>query len=118
MAPTPAPDIDTYTADFAPEVQERMEQIRALVHKLAPEATEAISYGIPTFDLNGSHLVHYAGFAKHIGLYPTPTGMSEFAEELSHYKTGKGSAQFPHDKPLPMDLIERIVRFRIEEVAK
>lgn len=118
MTPAAAPDIDTYTADFAPEVQGRLEQIRALVHKLAPEATETISYGIPTFDLNGTHLVHYAGFAKHVGLYPTPTGMTEFAEELSRYKTGRGSVQFPHDRPLPMDLIEQIVRFRIKEVTK
>jgi uncharacterized protein YdhG (YjbR/CyaY superfamily) len=110
--------IDAYIAGFAPATQELLEQLRALVHDLAPAATETISYAIPTFDLNGQHLVHFAGFAKHIGFYPTPTGMEEFKDDLARYKTGKGSVQFPLDEPLPVDLIRRIVEFRIAEVRR
>jgi uncharacterized protein YdhG (YjbR/CyaY superfamily) len=89
--------------------------VRELIRASAPEATEAISYAMPTFDLNGRHLVHFAGYARHIGFYPIPTGMEAFKEELSRYKTGKGSVQFPLDQPLPRDLIRRIVEFRVEE---
>lgn len=111
-----AADIDDYIAAFPPEVQERLADIRALIHESAPDATEAISYAIPTFDLNGKHLVHFAGFAKHIGFYPIPTGMEEFRDEFAAYKTGKGSVQFPYDQPLPTDLIRRVVEFRVGEV--
>lgn len=107
--------IDEYIAEFPPHTQAALREMRALIHTLAPAATETISYAIPTFDLNGKHLVHFAGYEKHVGLYPTPTGMAEFAEELSGYKTGKGSVQFPLDQPLPVDLIRRIVEFRLAE---
>lgn len=113
-----AASIDAYIAGFAPATQERLEQLRALVHELVPAATETISYAIPTFDLHGKHLVHFAGFAKHIGFYPTPTGMEEFKDDLARYKTGKGSVQFPLDQPLPVDLIRRIVEYRIGEVRR
>lgn len=117
MGDTPvARSIDEYIAGFPPNVQERLEEIRALVHSMVPDAVETISYAIPTFDLDGTHLVHFAGFAKHIGLYPTPSGMEEFKEALSAYKTGKGSVQFPLDAPLPLELVERIVRYRLDEV--
>ena len=111
-----AQTIDAYIAEFPPEVRERLEQVRALVRGIAPDAVETISYAIPTFDLHGKHLVHFAGYPRHIGLYPTPTGAAAFAEELSHYKTGKGSVQLPLDQALPVDLIRRIVEFRLAEV--
>jgi uncharacterized protein YdhG (YjbR/CyaY superfamily) len=113
-----ATTIEEYISEFPPEVQERLELIRAVVRSVAPDSTETISYAIPTFDLNNKHLVHFAAFKKHIGFYPTPTGQQAFAEELSHYKTGKGSAQFPLDQPLPVDLIRRIVEFRVTEVMR
>jgi uncharacterized protein YdhG (YjbR/CyaY superfamily) len=89
--------------------------MRSLIRGSAPEAEETISYAIPTFDLNGRHLVHFAGYAKHVGLYPTPSGLVAFEEELKPYRSGKGSAQFPLGEPLPTDLIRRIVEFRVEE---
>jgi uncharacterized protein YdhG (YjbR/CyaY superfamily) len=117
MPTTPnAGSIDEYIAGFPPEVQARLTQVRELIRATAPDATETISYAIPTFDLNGKHLVHFAAFAKHVGFYPIPTGMEEFKEELEPYKQGKGSVQFPLDEPLPLDLIRRIVEFRVGEV--
>jgi len=110
-----ASSTDEYIAGFPEETQEVLEEIRAIIRAAAPDATETISYAIPTFDLNGRHLVHFAGFAKHVGFYPVPSGMEAFKEELKPYKTGKGSAQFPLGKALPVDLIRRIVEFRVEE---
>ena len=107
--------VDEYIAGFPPETRKLLEQIRALIMKTAPDATETMSYAIPTFDLNRRHLVHYAGFAKHIGFYPIPSGVEAFAEDLKPYKQGKGSVQFPLDQPLPTDLIRRIVEFRVAE---
>ncbi len=112
-----AESIDEYIAEFPPEIQAVLEEVRALIHASAPDATETISYAIPTFDLNGKHLVHFAGFAKHIGFYPIPSGMEAFKQDFKPYKTGKGSVQFPLDRPLPVDLIRRIVEFRVEESA-
>lgn len=108
--------IDTYIAGFPPEVQEALEQVRATIKKAAPDAVETISYGIPTFDLGKTHLVHFAGFKNHLGFYPAPVGMETFKSEFSAYKTGKGSVQFPLDQPMPLDLITRIVAFRIKDV--
>jgi len=107
--------IDAYIEGFPPETQSKLTEIRELIASIAPDATETISYAIPTFDLNGKHLVHFAGFAKHVGFYPVPSGMAAFAEELKPYKQGKGSVQFPLGQPLPTDLIRRIVEFRVEE---
>ena len=109
-----ADSIDEYVAGFPPATQRVLEELRAIVKAAAPEATEVISYAIPTFDLNG-HLVHFAGYAKHVGFYPTQSGIEAFKEELRPYKTGKGSVQFPFGRPLPADLIRRIVRFRVDE---
>lgn len=109
--------IDGYIAGFPPATREALERVRALIRDAAPEAAETISYGIPTFDLNGKHLVHFAAWKKHVGLYPTPGGMVELEVELAPYRRGKGSAQFPLGEPLPAALIQRIVRFRVEEVA-
>jgi uncharacterized protein YdhG (YjbR/CyaY superfamily) len=110
-----AGSIGEYIAEFPPETRVALEQVRALIRGVAPDAVETISYAIPTFDLNGRHLVHFAGFAKHIGFYPIPSGMAAFAEDLAPYKQGKGSVQFPLAEPLPLDLIRRIVEFRVEE---
>jgi uncharacterized protein YdhG (YjbR/CyaY superfamily) len=109
-----ATSIDEYIAEFPPETRKALEEIRALIRASAPDATETISYAIPTFDLNG-HLVHFAGFAKHVGFYPTGRGVEAFKAELEPYKRGKGSVQFPLGKPLPTDLIRRIVEFRVKE---
>jgi uncharacterized protein YdhG (YjbR/CyaY superfamily) len=107
--------MDEYIAGFPPETQQVLEELRALIKALAPDATETISYAIPTFDLNGKHLVHFAGYEKHIGLYPAPSGLEAFKEELKPYKQGKGSVQFPLGQPLPKDLIRRIVEFRVAQ---
>ena len=111
-------DIDEYIASFPAATQKLLEQMRAAIQKTAPEAVEAISYAIPTFKLNGKNLVHFAGFEKHIGLYATPTGHEAFVEDLSKYKQGKGSVQFPINEPLPLSLVERIVKFRVQEMDK
>ncbi|MEZ4608410.1 MAG: DUF1801 domain-containing protein [Deinococcales bacterium] len=107
--------IDEYIATFPADIQTILEQIRQVVHHVAPEASEAISYQMPTFKLNGN-LVHFAAFKHHIGFYPTPQGIDEFKEELAKYKGAKGSVQFPLDQPMSYDLIERIVRFRLENL--
>ena len=109
-----AGSIDEYILQFSPEIQEVLREMRALIRVSAPGATETISYAIPTFDLNG-HLVHFAAYKNHIGFYPTGRGVEAFKEELQGYKGGKGSVQFPLGQPLPVDLIRRIVEFRVEE---
>ncbi len=106
--------IDEYIAGFPEEVQQLLEQVRATIQKAAPDATEAIKYAIPTFVLNGN-LVHFAAFKSHIGFYATPTGHEAFKKELSAYKEGKGSVQFPLDQPMPLALIMKIVKFRVKE---
>lgn len=108
-------NIDSYIVGFPDGVQQILQQVRAAIKAAAPAAAEAISYGIPTFKLNDKNLVHFAAFKNHIGFYATPTGHGAFAEELSKYKQGKGSVQFPLDQPMPLDLITRIVQFRVQE---
>ena len=110
-------DISAYIADFPKDVQVLLEQMRTTIQKAAPEAKEAIAYGIPTFKLNGN-LVHFGGFKHHIGFYPAPVGLKEFEQELSAYKGAKGSVQFPLDQPLPLDLVTRIVKFRMQQMAE
>jgi uncharacterized protein YdhG (YjbR/CyaY superfamily) len=107
--------VDEYIAIFPQEVQLILSNIRALIKELVPEATEKISYQMPTYYLK-ENLVHFAAFKKHIGFYPTPNGIEAFQEELSKYKGAKGSVQFPLDQPIPYDLIRKIVLFRLEEV--
>lgn len=113
-----ASSVDEYIAGFPPETQRVLAEMRALIQAAAPGATETISYAMPTFDLNGKHLVHFAGYSRHIGFYPIPSGIAAFQEELKPYKQGKGSVQFPLDQPIPYDLISRIVKFRVEENLK
>jgi uncharacterized protein YdhG (YjbR/CyaY superfamily) len=110
-----AGSMDEYIAQFPHETQRVLEEVRALIKASAPGATETMSYAIPTFDLNGHHLVHFAGYERHVGFYPTGRGAEAFKEELSRYKGGKGSVQFPLGQPLPTDLIRRIVRYRFEQ---
>jgi len=106
--------IDEYILQFSPEIQEILETLRKVIKESAPGAEEKISYQMPTFVLHGN-LVHFAAFKKHIGFYPTPSGIDEFKSELSGYKGAKGSVQFPIDKPLPYELISKIVKFRVDE---
>mgnify|MGYP006157952931 CR=1 FL=1 len=110
--------VDQYIANFPAEVQELMQQVRSTIKASAPQAEERISYGMPGYYLNGP-LVYFAGYKNHIGFYATPNGHEAFAEELSKYKQGKGSVQFPLSEPMPIDLIKRIVAFRVEtQLAK
>lgn len=104
--------VDDYILTFSKDVQREMERIRSAIKQHAPDAEESISYGMPAYKLDGKPLVYFAGFKKHIGFYATPMGHKEFAEELSNYKLGKGSVQFPLNKPLPLDLIARMVAYK------
>lgn len=110
-------NIDQYIASLPVEMQEIMTRIRAIIHEEAPEATEKISYQMPTFVL-GKNLVHFAAFKSHIGFYPTPSGTEAFQNEISSYVGGKGSIRFPLDQPIPYDLIRRIVAFRVAEMRE
>lgn len=106
--------IDEYIAGFSPEIQEKLETIRATIRKAAPKAEEAISYMMPTFKLHGN-LVHFAAFKNHIGFYPGASGIAAFQEELAGYETSKGTVQFPLDKRAPLTLITKIVKFRVQQ---
>jgi len=107
--------VDEYIKTFPKDIQTRLYNVRGAIIEKAPGATESIAYGMPAYRLNGKPLVYFAGFTNHIGFYSTPTGHSGFAAELSEYKHGKGSVQFPNDKPIPYDLIKRIVEYRVIE---
>lgn len=106
--------IDEYIAQFPPEIRIRLESLRKVIREAAPEAGEKISYNMPTFTMNGN-LVHFAAHKTHIGFYPTPSGIEAFSDKLSEYKSSKGAVQFPHNKPLPFELIKEIVEFRVSE---
>lgn len=107
-------DIDSYIAQFPADVQKILQKVRTTIRKAAPAADEAIKYQLPTFVLNGN-LVHFGAFKRHIGFYATPTGHKEFAADLAPYESGKGSVQFPLDRPIPYGLITKIVKFRVKE---
>jgi uncharacterized protein YdhG (YjbR/CyaY superfamily) len=109
-----AKSINDYIAGYPENVQELLQTIRATIQAAAPDAKEAIKYAIPTFTLNGN-LVHFGGYKNHIGFYPAPMGIEAFKEETAKYETGKGTLQFPINKPLPLDLITRIVKYRVEK---
>jgi uncharacterized protein YdhG (YjbR/CyaY superfamily) len=109
--------IDEYINAFPHEVQEHLKQIRETIKNVAPQAKEKISYGMPTFYLNGN-LIHFAGYKNHIGLYPAPQGIEAFKDELSIYKGAKGSVQFPLNKPMPLDLIAKITRYRVKNALE
>jgi uncharacterized protein YdhG (YjbR/CyaY superfamily) len=107
--------VEEYMKAFPDHVQELLSQVRETIQANAPQAIETISYGMPAYKINGKPLVYFAGFKNHIGFYATPTGHAAFKDELSKYKQGKGSVQFPLDKPVPFELIAQIVRFRVQE---
>jgi uncharacterized protein YdhG (YjbR/CyaY superfamily) len=107
-------NIDDYIAEYQPYIQDKLNELRVIIKKVAPEAEEKISYGMPAFTFKGV-LAYFAVHTKHIGLYHYPSAIEAFKKEASIYKTAKGSIQFPLDKPLPLDLISRIVAFRLNE---
>jgi len=107
--------IDEYIKTFPEDVQAILQKVRQTIRKAAPQAEEAISYQMPTFKLNGRNLVHFAGYKHHVGFYPVPSGIDAFERELSRYRQGKGSVQFPLDRPVPYDLVRKIVIFRMRE---
>ena len=110
--------IDEYIAAFPENVHKKMEQLRATIKAAAPGVGEKVSYNMPTFTLNGKYLVYFAGWKNHIAFYGAPRENPEFEEDLSAYETGKGTLQFPYDKPLPIALIKKIVKFRVSENLK
>ena len=106
--------IDEYIAAFPKDVQQKLKDLRATIRKAAPKAEEKISYAMPTFALHGN-LVHFAAYKNHIGFYPAPRAIEEFKKELSKYEGSKGTVQFPIDKPLPLPLIAKMVKFRVAQ---
>ncbi|MGJ4789436.1 hypothetical protein EHQ52_15685 [Leptospira koniambonensis] len=109
--------IDEYIKTFPKEVQSILQELRKVIQEEAPEASEKISYQIPTFYLNGN-LVHFAAYKNHIGFYPGASGIAKFKKEIDKYKNAKGSVQFPIDRPLPFSLVRKIVKFRVGEYKK
>jgi uncharacterized protein YdhG (YjbR/CyaY superfamily) len=114
---TAVPTIDDYIRGFPPRVRAILSELRSTIRRAAPQATEKISYRMPTFYLNGN-LVHFAAYEHHIGFYPAPSGIARFKKELARYKSAKGSVQFPLDEPLPIELIAAIVEFRVAENSR
>lgn len=106
--------IDEYIAGFPEEIQKKLREMRQVIKEAAPDAQEKISYQVPTYFLHGN-LVHFAGYKKHIGFYPAPSGLAAFQDEISKYPNSKGAVQFPLDQPLPIDLVKKIVVFRVRE---
>lgn len=112
---TPAPaTVEAYIATFPAPVQAMLQQVRAVIRQAAPEAVERISYGIPTFALHGN-LIHFAAFGAHVGLYPGSSAIVAFARELTGFRTAKGTVRLPLDQPVPVELLRRIVAFRVDE---
>lgn len=107
-------NINEYISQFPEDVQDKLEKLRRVIREAAPDAEEKISYQMPTFAQEGN-LVHFAAYDSHIGFYPTPSGIEQFKEQLSVYKGGKGSVQFPLDQPIPYDLVSEITAFRVRE---
>jgi len=112
---TQANDIDKYIASFPKDVKPYLEAMRKTIKSAAPGADEAMAYGIPTFKLRGRNLVHFAAFKSHVGFYPTPSAIIAFKKELAPYKQSKGAVQFPIDKPIPLDIVKEIVKYRVRE---
>lgn len=108
-------NIDEYIAGFPKNVQKILEQIRSMIRKIAPDAEETISYKMPTFNYKGQYLVYFAAYKNHIGFYPAPTGNADFEEELTLYGAGKGTLKFPLNKPIPFDVIRKVVEYRMKE---
>lgn len=111
-------DIDKYLSSFPKETQEKLEEIRKIAHEIAPEAKEKISYGVPTITVNGKYLVYFAGFKKHISIYPVTEDVEKSVDGISKYRTGKGTLQFPINKPPPLPLIRKIIQALMIENKK
>ncbi len=109
-------DVDKYITRFDGEVEQRLRVMRKVIRETAPEAEEAMAYGMPAYKLKGKPLVYFAGYKNHIGFYATPNGHEAFRDEFSHYKQGKGSVQFPLSESLPISLIERVIKYRIQNI--
>ncbi len=109
---------DVYVLSFPPKVQLIMKKLRRIIRAAAPKAEESIAYGMPAYKLNGKPLVYFAGWSEHIGFYPTPAGTKQFSKQLSKYSPAKGSVRFPLDQPIPYDLIEKIVLFRVRQIQE
>jgi len=110
-----AENIDEYIAGFPKDVQEILQRVRSTIKEAAPEAEETISYQIPTFNLKGRYLIYFAGYKNHIGVYPAPHGDEELEAEMAAYRSGKGTVKFALDKPIPWNLISKIVKSRAKE---
>lgn len=108
--------VDDYIAQFSPEVQQKLQKVREVIAACAPDANEVMSYGIPTFDLQKKHLVHFAAFKKHIGFFPGSEAIVVFKSQLEGYKTSKGTIQFLFDEPIPFALVKKIVVYRIKKI--
>lgn len=113
-----ASSVDEYISTYDSETHQRLVAMRCAIQKLVPEAEESISYGMPAYKLQGKPIVYFAAFPNHIGFYATPNGHEAFKKDFAPYKQGRGSVQFPHDKPLPLALIKRVVQFRVEQLTK
>ena len=112
-------DIDDYIARFPLDIQDILEQIRLTIKNVVPQADETISYGIPTFNLNGTYLIYFAAYKKHIGIYPVPSRIEKIDKDFTSFKTsGKGTIQFPLNKPMPLKLITKLVKFKVKENAE
>jgi len=109
-----ATDVDSYISEYPPTVQKMLKQLRAAIRKAAPKAEESISYMMPAYKLQGP-LVYFGAYDKHIGFYPTGTGVAAFQKEIASYKSSKGAIQFPLDQPLPIALVEKIVKYRVKQ---
>lgn len=110
-------EVDKYIAEFPKEVQEILQNVRDTIINAAPDVVEKMAYGMPGYKLNGKPLVYFAGYAKHVGFYATPAAHEAFADELNGYKQGKGSVQFPLNKPMPFDLIKRLIEFKMKQLT-
>lgn len=111
-------NVEEYLARFDGEVRVRLETMRRTIRAAAPDAVESMSYGMPAYKLGGKPLVYFAGYAHHVGFYATPNGHEEFAADFARYTQGKGSVQFPHTDPLPVDLVSRVVQFRVASLRR
>jgi uncharacterized protein YdhG (YjbR/CyaY superfamily) len=111
-------NINEYIGTFPEDTQNKLQELRTTIRAVSPAIEEKISYGMPTFTLNGKYLVYFAAFKKHIGFFGAPRGNAEFKEDLSIYESGQGTLKFPLAKPLPLELISKIVKFRVNENLK
>lgn len=109
--------VDTYISSFEGELKARLTQMRRIILNTAPNAIESISYGMPAYKLNGKPLVYFAGYKNHVGFYATPNGHQQFEVEFARYKQGKGSVQLPLNSPLPVQLVQKVVQYRVQQVS-